>query len=290
MNQPPPLTSAWAQWLSENLARACSTESIVAEMVKSGFTQAIAQHHVSQAQAEASQPGVAATPEQPAMVSDYVHDTPRFVQLGNRLITHDREVLVSMRLAQPVVALLDNLMSPEECDELVRLSRIKLKRSAIVDPQTGRDRVIDERSSYGTFFHRNEDDFITRLDRRIAEVMHWPLENGEGLQILHYPVGGEYRPHFDYFPPDEPGSQVHLARGGQRVSTLVMYLNDVDDGGQTSFPSINLAITPKKGAAVYFEYCNRQSQVDALTLHAGEPVIRGEKWIATKWMRQNRYG
>ncbi len=287
MNHPPPLTSAWAQWLSDNLTRGCSAESLVAAMVKSGFSPASAQQHVDQAQARSPQP--ASTHAQPRLEAAYTYDTPRFALTGNRIVTHDREVRVAMRLAQPVVALLDNLMSHEECDELVRLSSIKLKRSAVVDPETGRDQVIDERSSYGTFFHRNESEFIARLDRRIAEVMHWPVENGEGIQILHYPVGGEYRPHFDYFPPDEPGSQAHLARGGQRVSTLVMYLNDVDEGGQTSFPSINLAITPKKGAAAYFEYCNGQGQVDALTLHAGEPVVRGEKWIATKWMRQQRY-
>ena len=120
--------------------------------------------------------------------------------------------------------------------------------------------------------------------------MHWPIENGEGIQILHYPVGGEYRPHFDYFPPRDPGSQTHLANGGQRVSTLVMYLNDVEQGGETNFPTLQLSVSPKKGAAAYFEYANSLNQVDPLSLHAGMPVLAGEKWIATKWMRQRRYG
>lgn len=142
--------------------------------------------------------------------------------------------------------------------------------------------MIDARTSFGTFFRLNEDDFIARLDRRIADLMHWPIENGEGIQILHYPVGGEYRSHFDYFPPEDPGSLAHLAKGGQRVSTLVMYLNDVEEGGETSFPSLKLSITPKKGAAAYFEYVNSLGQVDPLSLDAGTPVVRGEKWIATQ--------
>jgi len=144
--------------------------------------------------------------------------------------------------------------------------------------------------SEGTFFAINENDFIARIDRRIAQVMHWPLENGEGIQILNYKIGGEYQTHFDYFPPGDPGSQRHLGHGGQRVSTLIVYLNDVEAGGETVFPSIHLSVVPRKGAAVYFEYCNSKGQIDPLTLHGGLPVVLGEKWIATKWMRQHRYG
>ena len=91
------------------------------------------------------------------------------------------------------------------------------------------------------------------------------------------------------FPYELKGSQQHLAVGGQRVSTLVMYLSDVEQGGETTFPDVGVSVVPKKGAAVYFEYCNSQGQVDPLSLHAGNPVIKGEKWIATKWMRQRKY-
>lgn len=291
MNHPIPLPAAWTQWLDDNLARGCTEAALLADMVKSGFGETDARGHIQaaqnarQAQSQAASPATAAV-----QTAVYHYDAPRLPQAVNTITTHDRVVRVAMRLTRPVVAVFDDLLSADECDELIKLSRIKLKRSAVVDPATGLDQVIDERSSYGTFFYRNETDFIARIDRRIAEVMHWPLENGEGIQILHYPVGGEYQPHFDYFVPDDPGSQRHLAQGGQRVSTLVMYLNDVEEGGQTAFPSVGLSITPKKGAAAYFEYCNSQGQVDALTLHAGEPVRRGEKWIATKWMRQQRYG
>jgi len=283
-NAPTVLTLSWQRWLDDNLARGCTPASLVQEMCKSGFDQAAANAAVH---ARTLAPSASA---QSASSNAYVYDTPRLPMQGSQIATHDRQVHVSMRLARPVVALFDNLMDPAECDQLIELARVKLKRSAIVDPITGEHKVIDNRSSYGTYFTLNENDFIARLDRRIADLMHWPLENGEGLQILHYPVGGEYRPHFDYFPPDDPGSASHLARGGQRVSTLVMYLNDVEEGGQTTFPSIHLAVTPKKGAATYFEYVNATGQLDALSLHAGEPVLRGEKWIATKWMRQQRYG
>lgn len=124
----------------------------------------------------------------------------------------------------------------------------------------------------------------------IAELMDCPVDRGEGLQVLHYDGGGEYRPHFDYFPPHDPGSAAQMATGGQRVSTLVMYLNDVPKGGATVFPKLGLEVCPAKGAAVYFEYTNSLGQVDPMTLHAGALVEAGEKWIVTKWMRQRSYG
>jgi prolyl 4-hydroxylase len=212
------------------------------------------------------------------------------IAAGNRIDVGDREVEVVMRCERPQVMVFANVLSSEECDEVVARSATKLKRSTIVDPKTGKEDIIERRTSEGTFFTLCEDDFIARLDKRIARLMNWPMENGEGFQILRYGVGGEYKPHFDYFPPSDPGSSVHLARGGQRVSTLVLYLNDVVEGGETIFPDVGMSVAPRKGGAVYFRYFNGRGQIDPLTLHGGAPVIAGEKWIMTKWMRQRRYG
>lgn len=265
----------WHGWIKDNLARGCDEASIIAAMVQGGIDPVAA--------------GIALLHGMSPQPSGYQYTTPRFPLAGNTIQTHDRVVRVSMRIAQPMVAVLDNFMSSEECDELVQLSRAKLQRSTIVDPASGQERVIEDRKSSGTFFALNENPLVARLDQRISDVMRWPVENGEGIQILNYQIGGEYKNHFDFFPPEDPGSAVHLANGGQRVSTLVMYLNDVEQGGETIFPSIHLAVSPKKGSAVYFEYCNDLGQVDPMSLHGGVPVIAGEKWIATKWMRQTRY-
>jgi prolyl 4-hydroxylase len=299
MNQKPKITLLslqWRQWIQDNLARGCTVDSMIDAMAQQNFDRAAAAGFIRQVATASLAPensaSAAAQPPVATAVGDrtYVYETPRLAQSGNLIKTPDRDVRVSLRMTKPVVAVFDNILSPEECDELIRLSRIKLKRSTIVDPNTGKEEVIEERSSYGTFFTLNENDFIINLERRIGAVMNWPVENGEGLQILNYKVGGEYKPHFDYFPPGDPGSAVHLAKGGQRVSTMVIYLNDVEEAGETTFPDVGLSVTPRKGAAVYFEYCNSQNQVDPLTLHAGSPVLAGEKWIATKWMRQRRYG
>lgn len=279
------LSTQWRTWIAENVARGCSAESMVAAMVRDGFDTDTARIAV-QAVASAPAPAAASGVPKPA---DYVYAMPR-LPAGNRIHTHDRDIPVLLRMQQPLVAVLGNVLSADECDELIRRSQDRLQRSTTVDPARGSFEVIAGRSSEGTFFAVNADPFIARLDRRIAELMNCPVDHGEGLQVLHYRTGGEYRPHFDYFPPDDPGSAAPMAVGGQRVSTLVMYLNDVEAGGATVFPRLGMEVGPAKGTAVYFEYTNAAGQVDPQTLHAGAPVTRGEKWIMTKWMREHRYG
>jgi prolyl 4-hydroxylase len=135
------------------------------------------------------------------------------------------------------------------------------------------------------FFRPAETPLIALLDRRVADLMNCPLENGEGLQVLRYGAGGHTAPHFDFLIPSNPTNEASLKRSGQRLSTLMIYLSDVTRGGETVFPEVGLAVTPRKGNAVYFEYANSRQQLDARSLHAGAPVIEGEKWAVTKWMR-----
>jgi prolyl 4-hydroxylase len=220
-----------------------------------------------------------------ASIGSFVYEPTR-VTGSNIIRTSDRDIRVVARFNQPDLVVLANVLSLDECDELVQLSTPKIERSTTIDSVTGRPIIIENRTSHGTFFYLNQTEFIARLDKRISELMAWPLENGEGIQILNYGIGGEYRPHFDYFPPEQTGSKQPLTQGGQRVATLIMYLNDVEEGGATVFPDINFAVSPRKGQAVYFSYFNSQGQVDPTTLHGGAPVLKGEKWIATKWMRQ----
>jgi prolyl 4-hydroxylase len=289
MNAMTHLPPEWYDWIRDNLSRGCAPQSLIEDMVRNRFDPVFARAAVNNVMANGGPLAAPFFEEKPKAAAGYVYEKPRF-HAGNLIRTSDRDVRVVTRVNRPMVAVLDGVLSEEECDELIRLSSNKMRRSTTVDPISGKHEVIADRSSEGTFFLVNADPFIARIDQRIGEVMNWPVENGEGLQVLHYGVGGEYKPHFDYFPPEDPGSQVQMTIGGQRVSTMVMYLNEVEEGGTTVFPEIGLEVVPKKGSAVYFEYTNSQNQLDKLTLHAGAPVTRGEKWIVTKWMRERRYG
>jgi len=137
------------------------------------------------------------------------------------------------------------------------------------------------------FFGRGETDLVRRLEARIGRLLRWPVENGEGLQVLHYLPGSEYKPHYDYFDPAQAGTAALTRRGGQRVATLIIYLNQPQRGGATTFPDLGLEVLPRGGQALFFVY--DRPHPSTRTLHGGAPVWEGEKWIATKWLREREF-
>jgi prolyl 4-hydroxylase len=198
---------------------------------------------------------------------------------------HRVNILMTMR--NPRVVVFGNLMTHGECDELVALARKRLARSETVVTSTGSSEVNVARTSEGMFFERGENALVSRVEARIAALVGWPMENGEGLQILRYQPGAEYKPHYDYFDPTQAGTPTILKRGGQRVATLVTYLNTPERGGATTFPDVHLDIAPVKGNSVFFSYDRAHPMTRSL--HGGAPVLAGEKWVATKWLREGRF-
>lgn len=206
---------------------------------------------------------------------------PSSVRIG------DREVNVLMTLERPRMAVFGGFLSDAECDELVALARARLVRSETVAASTGGSEVNDARTSEGMFFERAEHAVCKRIEARIAMLLNWPAQNGEGLQVLHYQPGDQYKPHHDYFDPAHPGTPDIVARGGQRVATFVIYLNTPAKGGGTVFPDAGIEVAAVKGRALFFSY-DRPHPMTA-SLHAGSLVLAGEKWVATKWLREREF-
>ncbi|HWO96090.1 MAG TPA: 2OG-Fe(II) oxygenase [Bacillus sp. (in: firmicutes)] len=202
-----------------------------------------------------------------------------FNHIGNKIKTEDREINIIARLEEPLIVILGNVLSDEECDELIKLSKDRLQRSKIGDARE----VNELRTSSSMFFHEGENEIVSRIEKRISYIMNIPVEHGEGLQVLNYKIGQEYKAHFDFF------SSENKLVSNPRISTLVMYLNDVEQGGETFFPKLNFSISPQKGMAVYFEYFYNDHTLNELTLHGGAPVIHGDKWAATQWMRRKKF-
>lgn len=196
----------------------------------------------------------------------------------------DHPVRVTVSTDAPVVRVLENLLTADECDDLIGEAKPRLARALTVDVD-GRHQVDERRTSQGMFFAIGETPLVQKIEQRIADLLAMPVSHGEGLQILHYQPGQEYEPHFDWFNPEQPGFSAVTARGGQRIASVVMYLNTPEEGGGTAFPRIGLTVTAMRGSAVYFAY----DTGDEASLHAGLPVIKGEKWIATKWLRERPY-
>lgn len=203
--------------------------------------------------------------------------------------TEDRNVQILMALNSPRIILFGDLLSHDECDQLIELSKERLKPSTVINATSGNYDVSSVRTSTGACFRRGENQLLKAIEKRISQLTGCPVSHGEPIQILNYQPGAEYEPHFDYFDPKDPGNERSLQMGGQRFATVVMYLNDVEVGGATSFPQIGLDVLPRKGSAVFFSYADESGNLNPLTLHGGSPVHAGEKWIATKWLRLNEY-
>ncbi len=275
------VTDELRRWIIAQAEAGCRPEDIIASMVRSGWDESIAFDALETTLRERLD--AVAKSREPLPPAVPVPDAP-LERSPPTVLVGDHPVRVLMTMRNPRVVVFGGLLTDEECDGLIALARPRLVRSETVDNHTGGSEVNEARTSDGMFFERGEAPLIARIEQRIAELVQWPLAHGEGLQILHYRPGAEYRPHHDYFDPAHSGTATILKRGGQRVATLVMYLNTPLAGGATTFPDVALEVAPIKGNAVFFSY--ERAHVSTRTLHGGAPVVDGEKWVATKWLRE----
>lgn len=271
------------KWIVEQAQAGHSAEAVMRAMVASGWNEDVAveamesslKGHLEAQAVEQGLPPATPVPE-PGLA-----ESPLYIDAG------DRRVHVVQSMFNPRVVVFGNVLSDEECDELIALARPRLARSLTVQTKTGGEEVNADRTSHGMFFQRAENPLLVTIEERIGRILNWPVENGEGMQILHYTPGTEYKPHYDYFDPKELGTPSILKRGGQRVGTFIMYLAEPEKGGGTVFPDVHLEVLPKRGHAVFFSY--ERPHPTTKTLHGGSPVLAGEKWIATKWLRERKF-
>ena len=245
------VTPELQDWIREQTAAGQPPTALLASMLAAGWSDEAAQQALNAVRlpdAAVQAPGGAALAPAEGLPEPDLSASPLYVDAG------DRQVHVLASLTHPRVVVFGNLLDDAECQMLIDAAAPRLARSLTVASKTGGEEVNDDRTSSGMFFSRGENEAVARLERRIARLLRWPEENGEGLQVLRYGVGAEYKPHYDYFDPAEPGTPRILARGGQRVATLVIYLNEPEQGGGTTFPDIGLEVAPKRGNAVFFAY------------------------------------
>jgi prolyl 4-hydroxylase len=277
------ITPQLREWIVEQAQAGHSAEAVLKSMLASGWAEEVAtlamettlRGHLDQ---QAVQQGL--PPALPVPDPD-LSESPLFLDAG------DRKVCVLQQMYNPRVVVFGGLLSDEECTALIELAKPRLARSLTVSTKTGGEEINADRTSNGMFFQRGENELVSRIEARIGRLVNWPVENGEGLQVLHYRPGTEYKPHYDYFDPVEPGTPTILKRGGQRVGTVIMYLGEPEKGGGTSFPDVHLEVAPRRGNAVFFSY--ERPHPSTKSLHGGAPVLAGEKWIATKWLRERRF-
>lgn len=189
---------------------------------------------------------------------------------------------------RPRVSQVERLLSADECRLLVASAQPGLRRSHTVDPVTGQPRAMELRTSSDASFDPVIEDVALRVVQlRLARAAGMELVHAEHLVVLRYAPGEEYRPHRDYLPPD--GIAQHRPQAGNRARTICTYLNQPGAGGETVFPHADLSVAPLPGRAVVFDNLGADGRPDPESLHAGLPVTRGEKWLATLWLRERAY-
>eukprot|EP00243_Klebsormidium_subtile_P000564 TRINITY_DN1096_c0_g2_i1.p1 TRINITY_DN1096_c0_g2~~TRINITY_DN1096_c0_g2_i1.p1 ORF type:complete len:301 (-),score=39.36 TRINITY_DN1096_c0_g2_i1:16-918(-) len=199
---------------------------------------------------------------------------------------------------KPRALLFRNFAPPEKCDEIVELAEKQLAPSGLALRKGETDETTkDIRTSSGTFLaaHQDASGSLDWVERAISEATMIPIEHGEAFNVLRYEIGQKYNSHYDYFATDEYGPQ-----DSQRMASFLLYLSDVEEGGETMFPyengenmdgrydfqaCIGLKVKPRKGDGLLFYSLTPNGTYDKTSLHGSCPVIRGQKWVATKWIR-----
>jgi prolyl 4-hydroxylase len=177
---------------------------------------------------------------------------------------------------RPHLTLFRGFFTPGECRYLAEAAEPMLEPATVVDNATGRQRPDPVRISDSVgFTWPLENPAVHALNRRIAAASGTAPGQGEPLQVIRYRPGGEYKPHFDAIP----GFQ------NQRVMTMLVWLNESFEGGETWFPVPKLSLKGKTGDALLFRNIGPDGRRDPGSAHAGLPVRAGEKLIASRWIR-----
>ncbi|HYD63763.1 MAG TPA: 2OG-Fe(II) oxygenase [Noviherbaspirillum sp.] len=270
---PTELSGDWERWLSVNMDRGIAEQAVIEETAN--VVRKAYQRRMQAIREKSEKEG-------------YTYEFT-WPPVEGIVQTDDGAFPILYGSEKPHIVLLGNVFSKEECEAVIAMARSRLAPSVTIDNGTGLPAVSAVRRSKGTFLGRGETPLIERLERRLSDIARWPVTRGEGFHVLHYEHNDAYIPHYDFFPPELPGSVKMTERGGQRIGTLIAYLNTVEEGGETYFPKLDLTIKAEQGNVLYFSYTNSSNQLDRMTLHGGNPVRKGEKWIMTKWLRQRDY-
>jgi prolyl 4-hydroxylase len=180
---------------------------------------------------------------------------------------------------------ISDFLSPDECQRFMGMIDQTATPSATFDP----DNIHRYRTSYSGDVDRY-DPFVAMIERRIDDLLGIDPLFGETSQGQRYAEGQEYQGHCDFFPPDTDYFQREIPMGGQRSWTAMIYLNDVEDGGATDFSRVGVTVTPRQGMLLAWNNATRDGSPNRKTLHAAKPVVKGVKYVITKWYRTRPWG
>lgn len=183
------------------------------------------------------------------------------------------------------VILIKNLLSDEECDKLIEDIKINNKpfQESEVNNSDGSQGVTDYRKSTQVWLKDHESEICKKITNISKLLTGCPEKNMEELQVVEYDTSGYFKEHYD---PETSYSGSNIK---DRAYTLLFYLNNVEEGGETYFKNIDTKVSPKKGDAVFFKSLYENNKLLQKSLHQGMPVLKGKKFICNKWIHLNTY-
>ena len=193
---------------------------------------------------------------------------------------------VTLFSSDPIIYVVDDFISEDECQEFINCSKDKLQPATVVGLKE--EQKLQDRTNEFAWLEHHANESIHEVSKRLSILVQMPIRNAEMFQVVYYESGTEYKPHFDSFDQSTELGKKYWEPGGQRMITALIYLNDVEDGGATYFPELNISINPKKGnVLVFHNTISETTNINPRSLHAGMPVTSGEKWAANLWFREN---
>ena len=303
----------WLHWTQENMARGCDPAGLKSILLDNGFDpvsidqvltssftalKTLARSAFLQTGGQSQTPIVChASPVSTGQ--SYLSRT--FESQGEAIFLQDplNPALVSQVMApQMQLYLIADFMSAMECQDIIEVGTRQLRTSTVSFPDQpalsgsghGVQQLADQ--SYVDLSFRTSQTCdldllnhpkVLAMDHRIAQTLGINLTLSEGTQLQRYRVGEQFKAHTDYFAPQSDEYVRFATKRGNRTWTFMVYLNEVKLGGGTQFLSINKTIQPRQGMAVVWNNRLPSGAVNPETLHAGLPVIEGEKFVITKW-------
>ncbi|MFC4891747.1 prolyl hydroxylase family protein [Pseudofrancisella aestuarii] len=265
------LDASWQAWVKENIERGCNKEELFKIMLDHQFTPSTIQAALGLKE-----------------LSQYLKSL-----INNEDLDHKPQLYnlpeETFKTAQKVPSnkarayIQPDFLSKEECEQVIARIKKNLRPSLITNPNEP-DKYFRTSKTCDLGIHT--DDFIKYIDHKIAGYLGIDPSCSEVIQGQYYQVGNEFKLHTDYFQPNTSEYKQFAARQGQRTWTFMIYLNNVEEGGHTDFPNLDLSVKPKLGTAVIWNSLDEKGVVNRNTLHWAKPIIKGEKYVITKWFRE----
>lgn len=265
------MQSQWKQWVLANLLRNVPVEKIYATLLREGFTHSqvmpLLGDNLNSAQQQVLTERFAARYPAPVFLS-------RELPANVRVIESDKAQLFAVADFLPL----------STCEKIVALSKQHLRPSTITTAGTEADKAF--RTSSTCDLVSLDSDIAHRVSEHIIDYFGFAKGNSEPIQAQHYAKGQQFKAHTDYFEPGTSEHRQFASQLGQRTWTCMVYLNEVEAGGETEFVKLGKSFTPHPGTAVIWNNLLPDGRPNANTLHHAHPVTKGEKVVITKWFRE----